>query len=495
MTHKKALIILSVFVLAVTLTEIINLTKVSLWHDESFSALLVNYDFPEMISRIQLDVHPPFYYIALRGWTDFFSNSLFSLRMFGVFFSFLAIFAVYFFINKAFKRPALALLASLLYALSYFQMQYAMEARMYSLGTFLVVVSGYLLLKALEAKKLTWWILYASAVSLGIYTHYFAVFWVASQAIYLLYVFCKESGFKIRTWLKNNNFKFSILAYFLVLVSYLPWLPTFFKQFGQVQETYWIPVMNIWSIPNTFSKMTLGAAMDPDKNWPVLLLLVALLAASSIFFMKKTQAKEKWLFFISLFLPFLAATLLSYKRPIYIDRYFIFGFPFYLTMAAGAILAINKKIVKTIIILAALIGISFTFPYQWSALNVGEKPGMSAAAKYVNENSKPDEKIFVGSSLIYFVFKYYNESGIPAKLYAPGPMPHFSGTALLSPEDIIADFSKKTSKGDVVWMVNTTGFGNFRPALPENWAKIDERGFQEVNAYQGWIVISKFKVE
>src|SRR3989338_10168996 len=151
-TNKKALIILLFFALAVTLLEMVNLTKVSLWHDESFSALLVQYNFPEMISRIQMDVHPPLYYIVLRGWTDIFSNSLFSLRLFSVFFSFLTIFGVYLFINKAFKNSALALFASLLYTLSYFQIQYATEARMYSMGTFWVVICGYLFLKALEKK-------------------------------------------------------------------------------------------------------------------------------------------------------------------------------------------------------------------------------------------------------------------------------------------------------------------------------------------------------
>lgn len=481
MTNKKALIILSIVTLTVTLLEIFNLTAISLWHDESFSALLIKYDFSEMIARIKMDVHPPLYYIILRGWTDVFANSLFALRLFSVFFSFLAILGVYVFINKAFKNSFLALFTSLLYVLSYFQIQYAMEARMYSIGTFLVILSGYLLLKALEKSKLGWWILYAAALSLGIYTHYFIVFWIISQAIYLICFFRKE-------------FKFALLAYLLVLISYIPWLPTLFKQFSQVQESYWIPALTVWSIPNTLSKMTFGATMDSGKSWLLLILLTICVAAAIILFLKKNRAKEKWLFFISLAFPFLIAALLSYKRSIYIDRYFIFGFPFYLLIWAGAILAINKKGVKLILVLAALIGVSITFPYQWNGLNVEKKPGMAGATKYLNENIKPEEKIFVGSSLIYFTFKYYNKSGSQAKLYAPSPMPHFSGTALLSKEDLIVDFSKETNKGDVVWMLNTTGFGNFQPILPQNWIQEDEKRFEEVNAYQGWIMVQKYKV-
>ncbi|MDO8601452.1 MAG: glycosyltransferase family 39 protein, partial [bacterium] len=396
--------------------------------------------------------------------------------------SFWTIMGVYLLIKKAFKSSSLALLASLFYALSYFQIQYAMEARMYALGTFLVVIASYLLLIALEKRKLGWWALYALAVSLGIYTHYFIAFWTISQAIYVICFFRKE-------------FKFAFLSYLMALISYIPWLPTFFRQFNQVQETYWIPPMNVWSIPNTLSKMTVGAVVDPGENWPILVLLMALVAAASIFFLKKTRTKEKWLFAIQFFLPFLITAALSYKRSIYIDRYFIFGFFSYLLILAGAILLINKKFVKLILISAALIGVSITFPYQWDRLNVEKKPGMAAAAKYINENVKPEEKIFVSSSLIYFTFKYYNESEIQAKLYAPGRLPHFSGTALLSKEDIIVNFSEETIKGYIVWILNSTGFGNYQPTLPQNWLKEDEKGFEEVNAYQGWIVIAKYKVE
>lgn len=475
------LIILSLVLAAVVSVEIIFLTEISLWHDEAFSALLLRYDFSEMISRIQMDVHPPLYYIILRLWTGLFTDSLFSLRMFSVFFGALAIAGFYALISKAFKNRSLSLFSSLLFALSYFQIQYAMEARMYSLGLFLVIISTHLLLRAMEEKKLKWWLLYAAAVSAGIYTHYFVAFWVMAQAIYLVIFFRKE-------------FRSALLAYFLVLASYVPWLPTFLRQFRQVQETYWIPPIGVWSIPNTISKMTLGAELNPDKSWLALILLTIAAIVATIFFLKRMPAKEKWLFFISLVFPFLITAMLSYKRSIYIDRYFIFGFPFYILIAAGAILAINKKMARWILVSAALAGVLITFPYQWSRLGAETKPGMSAAAKYINENAKPDEKIFVSSSLVYFNFKYYNKSGIQAKLYAPDPLPHFSGTALLDEEDIIDDFGENVKKNDLVWLIDTTGFGNYRPALPLNWKKLEEKNFQDVYDYRGWVIVSKYIV-
>ena len=61
-SRSKYIKILIAFALGTILFfQLANLTSISLWHDEAFSALLVQYeDYTEMIDRIRLDVHPPF---------------------------------------------------------------------------------------------------------------------------------------------------------------------------------------------------------------------------------------------------------------------------------------------------------------------------------------------------------------------------------------------------------------------------------------------------
>ncbi len=495
MNAKKTFLILFLTITAVTIVELYNLTAISLWHDESFSALLIKYNFNEMIVRIKMDVHPPFYYILLRVWNFFFGNSLFSLRLFSVLFSILATISIYIFVKQAFKNRNLALFSSLLFALSYFQIQYAIEGRMYSLGTFLVIISSYFLLKAIETKKWNWWLFYAIATSLGIYTHYFVAFWIFAQGLYLIYAIYQEAKFSIAAWLKNKNFQLGLSSYILVTVSYIPWLGTFIKQTAQVQQDYWIPPINIWSIPNTFAKMTGGEIVDPAKSWYVLAFLMAMIFLAIILFLKKNQVREKWLIFFLLIIPFLLTVVLSIKRPIYVDRYFIFGFPFYWIVIAGAILLIENKRAKDFLIIIAILGVSITFPVRWNKIDIEKKPGMAGASSYLNQEFKPNEKIFAGSSFVYFTFKYYNQTNTNPRLYAPGHMPHYSGTALLSPEDIITDFNKETKKDDIVWMINTTGFGNYQPTIPDNWVKEDEKGFQDAYPHLGWIIISRYKVK
>ena len=108
--NKKSGLLFFIIAIAVALRNY-KLTAISLWHDEAFSALLIKYDLGEMMYRIGLDVHPPFYYLVLRVWDLILGNSLFSLRMFSVFFSILIILTVYLLVKQVFKNQNLAIFA------------------------------------------------------------------------------------------------------------------------------------------------------------------------------------------------------------------------------------------------------------------------------------------------------------------------------------------------------------------------------------------------
>jgi uncharacterized membrane protein len=149
---RKYFPIISILVIGVILRFYHNL-GISLWHDEAFSALLIKYPWSEMMYRIGLDVHPPMYYIVLRFWHYFFGDSLLSLRGFTVFFGVGTIWAAWLFVKEAFKDEKMALWAAVLVALNPFQIEYASEARMYTMGAFFAILAAYFLVKALNRQK------------------------------------------------------------------------------------------------------------------------------------------------------------------------------------------------------------------------------------------------------------------------------------------------------------------------------------------------------
>lgn len=492
MSKEITLLFLALFL--ITAFEFSVLTSIALWHDEAFSVLLTKYGFQEMIYRTGLDVHPPFYYILLKIWTGFLGDSLFILRLFSVFFGFLAVISMFLLVREIFNDRKFALFASVLLAANSFFMQFIMEARMFTLGIFLVIISTFLLVKSLRSKNWLWWVSYALSAGLGIYTHYYIFFSILAQGLFLIYWIIKEHKFNFLSWLADKNFRLGASAYLLVMTSFLPWLKTFLSQFSQVEQSYWIPPMNFSSIPSTFLKMTTGGSVDVIKLWYVLALLMIIIFAAVIHFLKNTEKNFKWLVFIMTAIPFAGASFLSLKSSIYLDRYFIFTLPFYIIIISKMIWSLKINQLKYLLIAIAVLGSLIAFPIRWSKLDAAKKPGISGGSSYLNQQAGSRDKIYVGSSFIYFTFKYYNKTGIYPLLYAPGQLSHFSGTALLSENDLIKDFNR-AQKNDIVWMLNTTGFGNFQPAVPANWAKIEEKGFQDVYDYRGWIIVTKYQVQ
>ena len=54
----------------------------SVWHDEGYTAVLVENSYGGIIERTALDVHPPLYYLALKTWSFIVGDSVLALRLY-----------------------------------------------------------------------------------------------------------------------------------------------------------------------------------------------------------------------------------------------------------------------------------------------------------------------------------------------------------------------------------------------------------------------------
>jgi mannosyltransferase len=481
-----------------------NNTAVGLWHDEAFSAQYIKYGWGEMMHRIILDVHPPLYYFVLRFWSYAFGHSLLSLRSLSILLGALTVWAGYLFVKKAFKSEKLALWAAFFLAINPFQVQYALEARMYTLGTFLVLFSSWLLLRALESKNKKDWIFYGIAASACFYTHYYLLFSIAAQGLYALYIIFKNGSW--RESFKNNPLVNLTLAGLTAFVLYIPWLPGFLEQFTRVQGGYWIPPMDRWSIPGTIWKIAMGGQ---GINRPTLLLSTIISLLLVWYFIKKYKEPEKWLVVLGLVIPFLAAIVLSLKSNIYLDRYFVFASLSFSILIALALNAIPKLGYRRLLISAFIIISLFAFWKNWKDLDVKDfgssiikKPGMSAAGEYLNERVLDNDRIYVGSSFIFFTFKYYNQTPATPKLISGSELkdiPHYAGTAILKEDDLVLEkniFNQSNYKtNDIIWLLWTTGFGGSKPNVPGNWVSIGQQSWADAPGFKGDIYVTQYRVQ
>jgi len=477
-----------------------NNTAVSLWHDEAFSALYIRYPWGEMMHRIGLDVHPPLYYWILRLWSYVFGSGLLSLRSLSILFGILTVYAGFLFVREAFKNDKLAIIAAFFLAINPFQIQYSLEARMYTLGTFLILISSWVLIKALNNNRTRDWAWYAILTAASLYTHYYLVFSIAAQGIYVLYYLYKTRQFKNSLTLK------SLGSYVLSAVLFLPWLPTFLSQISRVEKSYWIPAPDRWSVPSTIWKMTFGGQGN-DHYTLIAATLVALIVV--IYFFRETKPPIRWMVIFGVAMPFAAALLLSFKQAIDLDRYFVFASLCFTILIAATLCLLPKYTTRrTLTIIFAAVSIFFFFK-NWQDLNVKNlffnrsvnfKPGMEAASRFVNDTARPEDKIYVGSSFIYFTFRYYNHTGIDPKLMSGGTLetiPHFSGTAILKPDNLILTDTifnhPEVKKNDTVWLIWTTGFGGSKPNVP-NWQVITQKEFHDTPGFKGDIIVTEYHV-
>ncbi|HEX9503182.1 MAG TPA: glycosyltransferase family 39 protein [Patescibacteria group bacterium] len=473
-----------------------NNTAVALWHDEAFSALYIRYSWSEMMYRIGLDVHPPLYYWILRLWSYVFGSGLLSLRSLSILFGILTIYAGFLFVRKAFNNEKLAIVAAFFLAINPFQIQYSLEARMYTLGTFLVLFSSFILLKALENNKLKYWLLYALLTAASLYTHYYLLFSIAAQGLYVLYYLYKNRLYK------DSILFASLGSYVLAAVLFIPWLPTLLTQLRRVEAAYWIPAPDRWSVPSTIWKMMFGG----QGNDHITLFFAAIAGIVVMYyFFRETKPPIRWLIIFGVVVPFIAAVLLSFKQAIYQDRYFVFASLYFTIIIAATLFLVPKYTTRrTLTIVFAAVSLILFFK-NWNDLGVKNlffnravnyKPGMAAASTLINDNARSTDKIYVGSSFVYFTFKYYNHTGINPLLYAPGSLesiPHFSGTAILTNKDLVLDFHQ-AKKNDTIWLLWTTGFGGSKPNVPGNWNVVTEKEYADTPGFKGNIIVTQYHV-
>jgi len=509
---KKYLGIISSLTLGLVI-RLINLTGISLWHDEAFSALLIKYSFPEMIYRIGLDVHPPMYYIFLRFWNYAFGDSLGSLRGFSVFFGVALILVVYLLVKEIFEDEKYAILASILTALNPFQIAYVTEARMYTMGAFFGVLSALFLTKALKmetqksknmgleknpGKRILYYLSFSASISIIILTHYYLLF----TALALLGYAFLYTTYLYR--LKIKNYASLLLSYIFIVLAFSSYIPTFLFQFRQVGAGYWIPPIDRWSIPSTLWTLIVGIGIDINKSRSqILVSVITILVIWLIFnFLFKYKKPEKWLILLSFLAPFIGSLLFAVlahlkgsNSSVYLVRYFLYSSPFLIIMATGAIYKLKQdKLKYTLLTLYAFLCL-FSIYHFWDETKVMERPGMSAAAKYLKANATKDDEIIIGSSFEFFNYKYYNSrpnlsTGLIPKLYSGGTkdihqLPHFAGTAILTNEDLLPELNS-LPKGKTVWLLWTNGFGGSKPEIPSNFVQVNkEIYYPDVRPYVG----------
>ena len=468
------------------------LTALAMWFDEAASWIVSSYPLSTLFDHVRAETAAPLYFLVLKGWCSVFGDSVAALRWLSLTFGVAGVWLIFLFVREAFQDDRLALLSALMLAVNPLQVEYARETRMYTMGVLLILLANYLLARAIRLGRQSEWLQYALVAAACLYTHYFLVFSIAAQAAVALGVSLAAPPPRRRRMLNAVA-----LAYAAVAILFAPWLPAFLEQQRQIARDYWALPLSVTGVLNVPWAVLFGS---PELWASIPLLVIVAIAALALVVLKARRAAgwPDWLVLAQALLPIACAVVLSIRRPMMINRYFLFASASWSIVAAAGAMMPARPMLRRVIAAGLVVVMLYALERNLNAVGLLalrhpplNPPGVAGAADYINRHAAPDDAIVVTNSLIYFSFNYYNRAN-RALLRASTiqSIPVYSGRAMLTPEDLATDLGSLCCPRRV-WYVWTDGFHDGRPDPPSDWQLVTRSRFVDAPSFKGRIFVEE----
>ena len=323
------------------------LATLPLWHDEVFSALFAKMGWRDMFRAIISDaVHPPLFYVLLKGWTSF-GTSVLWMRQLPLLFSLLTLAPLYLICRElGFSQPEMAFtfaLASVNQELIY----YSQELRMYSLLALLSLVSLWLFLRLAKRGGGLVWLTLTNL--LLIYVHYYGWLVVGTEAIAIVLwgIYRRESA-------KIVSFGSAVV---FLAAAFSPWvylLARVFRARHVLQESLgWIKLPTLGSIASLYDRLNGSLLFRHSVPLSILLFLIPVVLG----FAHKPENRSRFIgLALFAFVPTLVAFAASLLLPsaVFGERHLIIVVVPYLLMVTMGIFSVSPHRARKILVVATL---------------------------------------------------------------------------------------------------------------------------------------------
>jgi len=457
----------------------------SIWYDEALSAHYAGQPLRELLSLVATSDHPPLYFLLLHLWlrlSAFDDPAVeFLVRFPSVLAGVLLVPAVYV-LGRRLLRPAPAVLAAFLTAISPFHIWYAQETRMYTLAVLLTAVASYALLRALSATatprsppkgRVKPWLGYTLLIVLALYTHFYTTFIALSHLVFVTWYAWRGKG-QGKAWKEVWRLWRPWAAATLTAVAvFLPWGSRVAGQL-QANDTYWRGTLDLGrTVLRTAQALTAGETLGGGGAAVVagayLLLAgigwVHLLAARPEVPRRRRLPPRAAAVFLASYvvIPLLTLLVIAYNRPKFAPRYLLTVAPALALLAAWAVhswqLAVSRRqrvrsqLPTAIWILVGIViagsGLSlwrlYFDPTQY-------KPDWRAAAEYIADHAGPQDAVVIVAGHTAPAFEFYNRRGLDVYPIPPELLPHVSDP--VETADVTATLNRLVEEGhDRVWLI------------------------------------------
>ncbi len=350
------------------------------------------------------DVHAPVWFSSFWVWQQFIGDSEFMGRVYSVFATLLTLALVYQIGRTWFNSVRVGVFAIVVLGVNAYFFTYGLEIRPYSVNMLVATFSMWCFYRWLKRRTLVAALLYGLTVTLMLYQHYFIVFLVMAQAIYLI-LFVRPT----RQMLLQI-----VGAWLLAFLLWSPWFPVAIHQVETLisVESGFGNARGVAGIGSTTEPTTLGAiiglinlATSGQPGLYVLLLIIGLVYA--------WPKKNYWLVLLWAFAVPIVALLVNLVFSVYTPRYIT-----YLTIGLGLVMAVGLAALPrrvSWLVLVVFAGISlWSIPSQFSPRIIKYRDFYQQMAK---ETQTGDalyvEPVIWGDNVVWWQMHHY----LPAELF------------------------------------------------------------------------------
>jgi uncharacterized membrane protein len=261
-------------------------TRSALWLDEALTVNIASKPLGQLHALLRQDGAPPLYYFLLHFWMKLFGSSNLGVRSLSGVISVITLPAAWLAARSYGRQCAWAVVVLL--ASAPFAIYYGTEARMYSLVMLLTALGFLALMRATRQRTRANLIAVAVVTAALLYTQYWAIYLVATLALWLLWRARKSQPDEVA----RTNARWSFGALAVGALCFVPWLPTFFFQ-SRHTGTPWAGAGNFGAIVSaltgfTDNQATLSTAgSNQGRLLAIIYLILAFLAVFGV-------ARDRW---------------------------------------------------------------------------------------------------------------------------------------------------------------------------------------------------------
>lgn len=444
MNIRKFLSPLLLIILAASGVSLFTLFNQSIRLDESQSIWLASKPVDALLKLTSEDVHVPLYSAILHLWMQLFGTNIVVVRLLSLIFFAATLPVLYKVISESSNRK-IALLTVAFFAFSPFIIWYTSEARMYTLFTFVTSINHLFFLRFFQSEGKKGKLGYFLSLIAGFYTHYFFLFLVATQIIFVFSRFAWQVKKDMNT--KGLFFHYIVLMrkglpFQMALIIggafifFLPWVWYVLQQGGASNTQPLIPPPTSYNIFQTFVNFLFGFQTQGIQALLVSLWPLSVITLFFIFTKRQRVGVQSLEYFVIVtFLPILLVFLISFFRPIFLSRYLILVTPTLFFLLAWLLLSYSKRL-STYLATGVLVIMFGLLLYQNTSAATPVKENYRGLSQYLSGEASPEDIIAVSAPFTVYPIEYsYQGSArittIPVwDRYTEGSIPPFSVGAL-----------------------------------------------------------------